>query len=93
MELAPLTRIILIVAVLLFILRLTLTMKGRTKESGRRGMFRGGPGTGGAGAFYEMLGDEKRKAIEIIVEDKAAARDEETADDVVEPPRRGRPDA
>jgi hypothetical protein len=85
MELAPLTKLILIAAVLLFILRLSLAMKGRSKER-RRGVFRGGPGTGGAGAFYEMLGDEKRKAIEIIVEDKAAARDEETADDVVEPP-------
>jgi hypothetical protein len=84
MEFSPVTVGMLVVAVLLVILRLSLSTKG-TKEPRRRGMFRGGPGTGGAGAFYEMLGDEKRKAIEIIVEDKAAARDEETADDVVEP--------
>lgn len=31
MELEPLTKLILIVAVLLFILRLSLTMKGRTR--------------------------------------------------------------
>jgi hypothetical protein len=80
MELAPLTKIILIVAALFFILRLSLTLKGGPKKPRRRGT-----GAGASGAFYEMLSEDKRKAIEIIVEDKAAARDEETADDVVEP--------
>jgi hypothetical protein len=32
---------------------------------------------------YEMLNEEKRNAIEIIVEEKAAARDPEHADDSV----------
>ena len=42
---------------------------------------RGGPGPGAAGAIHELLSVDKRKAIEIIVEEKAAARDGETADD------------
>ena len=37
-----------------------------------------GPGT--AGAIYDMLNEDKRKAIEIIVEEKAEATDPETAD-------------
>jgi hypothetical protein len=38
-------------------------------------------GSAGAGAVYEMMNDEKRKAIEIVVADKAAAHDFEHADD------------
>jgi hypothetical protein len=37
-----------------------------------------GPGT--SGAIYDMLNEDKRKAIEIIVEEKAEERDPETAD-------------
>lgn len=87
MELSPLAKTILMVAALLVVLRLFLATRG-AKKARRRGMFRGGPGTGASGAFYEMLNEDKRKAIEIIVEEKAAARDEETADDVVAPERR-----
>jgi hypothetical protein len=43
----------------------------------RRG---GGPGPGTSGAVYDMLNEDKRKAIEIIVEEKAEERDPETAD-------------
>ena len=39
-----------------------------------------GPGAAAAGAVYDLLNQDKRKAIEIIVEDKAAARDPEDAD-------------
>jgi hypothetical protein len=39
-----------------------------------------GPGPGAAGAIYDMLNEDKRKAIEIIVEEKAEERDPETAD-------------
>jgi hypothetical protein len=81
MELSPLTLAILVVAALLVVLRLSLSTKG-AKKVRRRGMFHGGPGPGASGAFYEMLNEDKRKAIEIIVEEKAAARDEETADDI-----------
>ncbi len=38
-------------------------------------------GSGAAGTIYDMLNEEKRNAIEVIVEDKAAERDFEHADD------------
>jgi hypothetical protein len=38
-------------------------------------------GSGAAGTIYDFLNEEKRNAIEIIVEDKAAERDFEHADD------------
>jgi hypothetical protein len=44
-----------------------------------------GVGPGAAGTIYDMLNEDKRKAIEIIVEGRAAHRDPETADDL--PPR------
>ena len=44
----------------------------------RRG--HGGVGPGASGAVYDMLNEDKRKAIEIIVEERAAARDPEDAD-------------
>jgi Flp pilus assembly CpaF family ATPase len=46
----------------------------------RRRTHTGGPGSGATGAIYDMLNEDKRKAIEIIVEEKAEARDPETAD-------------
>jgi len=41
---------------------------------------RGRPGAGASGAVYELLNEDKRKAIEIIVEQRAAARDPEHKD-------------
>jgi hypothetical protein len=38
-------------------------------------------GSGAGGTVYDMISEEKRNAVEIIVEDKAAARDFEHADD------------
>jgi hypothetical protein len=38
-------------------------------------------GSGAAGAVYGMMNEEKRKAVEIVVSDKAAAHDFEHADD------------
>jgi hypothetical protein len=40
-----------------------------------------GPGPGAAGAVYDLLNEDKRKAIEIILEERAEYRDPETADD------------
>ena len=40
-----------------------------------------GPGAGAYGAVYDLLNEDKRNAIEMIVEDKAASRDPEHADD------------
>jgi hypothetical protein len=38
-------------------------------------------GAGAAGMIYDMVNDDKRKAIEIVAQDKAAAHDFEHADD------------
>jgi hypothetical protein len=46
----------------------------------RRRAGAGSPGAGASGALYDMLNEDKRKAIEIIVEEKAEERDPETAD-------------
>jgi hypothetical protein len=63
----------------------------RRRTGRRRGRRRGGSiGPGAAGAIYDLLNEDKRKAVEIIVEQKAEATDPETADDVVKPPRGGR---
>jgi hypothetical protein len=53
-------------------------LKARRKRSGRPTF--GSPGPGAAGAIYDMLNEDKRKAIEIIVEERAEERDPETAD-------------
>jgi hypothetical protein len=41
------------------------------------------PGAGTIGTVYDLLNEDKRRAVEIIVEQKAEATDPETADDVV----------
>jgi hypothetical protein len=43
-------------------------------------------GSAAAGTIYDIVQDEKRKAIEIVTADKAAARDFEHADDDDDPP-------
>jgi hypothetical protein len=49
----------------------------RATHGGRRRR-RVGPGT--SGTIYDFLNEDKRKAIEIIVEERAEARDPEHAD-------------
>ena len=46
----------------------------------RHGRSLGSPGPGAAGAIYDMLNEDKRRAIEIIAEERAEERDPETAD-------------
>ena len=41
---------------------------------------RGRLGAGAAGTIYDMINEEKRNAIEIIVEERAAERDPEDRD-------------
>jgi len=41
---------------------------------------RGGVGTAAAGIVYDLLNEDKRNAVEIIVEERAAARDPEDKD-------------
>ncbi|HEY7284399.1 MAG TPA: hypothetical protein VH497_03075 [Vicinamibacterales bacterium] len=49
----------------------------RRRGPGRR---RGGVGSAAAGAFYDFLNEDKQKAIEIVVEERAGARDPEDRD-------------
>ena len=42
---------------------------------------RGHIGSAAAGTVYDIIHEDKRKAIEVVVSDKAAARDFEHADD------------
>ena len=49
-------------------------------QKDRGGRHRSGPGPGAAGAVYGLLNQDKRNAIELIVEEKAGARDPEDAD-------------
>ena len=48
----------------------------RTRSKSRRG----GVGSAAVGVMYDMLSDERRNAVEIIAEDRAAARDPEDKD-------------
>jgi hypothetical protein len=41
---------------------------------------RGGIGTAAAGTVYDLLNEDKRNAVEIIVEERAAERDPEDRD-------------
>jgi hypothetical protein len=41
---------------------------------------RGQIGAGATGSLYDLLNEDKRKAVEIIAEERAAARDPEDAD-------------
>jgi len=65
----------------------TVTFAKRPYEGGPSG-----PGAAAAGAIYDLLNQDKRNAIELIVEDRAAARDPEDADgnlpDLQDPKRR-----
>ena len=58
----------------------------------RDGRGASGPGAAAVGAMYDLLNQDKRNAIELIVEDRAAARDPEDADgnlpDLQDPKRR-----
>ena len=63
------------------IVGLILLVVGVASRPGKRRASRG-PGAGAAGAVYDMLNEDKRRAIEIIVEGRAEATDPETADDI-----------
>jgi hypothetical protein len=81
-----LTAVVWIVMMILFALAYAKSRRGRRSAWGR-------PGPGAAGAIYDMLNQDKRNAIEIIVEEKAEERDPETADGnlpELESPRRRR---
>jgi hypothetical protein len=54
-----------------------LVLAYRRMRSQRR---RGGVGTAAAGTVYDWLNEDKRKAVEIIVEQRAEAQDPEDRD-------------
>jgi len=60
--------------VVLIIIGLIIAMTTRVRSHG------GSIGPGASGAVYDMLNEDKRKAIEIIVEGRAEYRDPEDAD-------------
>jgi hypothetical protein len=60
-----------LVAVILLILAVR-------KAQRTRGRF--GVGTGAVGPIYDMLNEDKRRAVEIIVEERAEAQDPEDKD-------------
>jgi hypothetical protein len=64
----------------LFLLAFVVVLVVIVSEKGRGGHRASGPGPGAYGAVYDLLNEEKRNAIELIVEDKAGARDPEDAD-------------
>jgi hypothetical protein len=66
----------LVWAAVLLVFVAVLVVSVFTKRRGGRG----GPGAGAYGAVYDLLNEDKRNAIEMIVEDKAASRDPEDAD-------------
>ena len=66
-----------IAGVVIIVLFVLAVLKARRK---RGGITFGHPGPGAAGAIYDLLNEDKRKAIEIIVEQKAEETDPETAD-------------
>jgi len=71
---------LLFLAVLAIILGVAvLGLRGLMSDDGRRN--RRGPGAGATGAVYDMLNEDKRKAIEIILEERTAYKDPEHADD------------
>ena len=66
-----------IAGIVIMVLFVLAVLRARRKRGGRTF---GSPGPGAAGAIYDMLNQDKRNAIEIIVEEKAEARDPEDAD-------------
>ncbi len=75
-------------AVVLLIVGIVVYMTTRLRTH------RGSIGPGASGAVYDMLNEDKRKAIEIIVEGRAECRDPEDADgnlpDLEDPKAAGR---
>ena len=67
---------------LLFLIVAGISMY-QNRRTGRRRPF-SGPGPAALGSIYDLLNQDKRNAIELIVEEKAEARDPEHADDTVD---------
>ncbi len=66
-----------IAALAVVVLFFAAMVQARRKR--RLGQWRG-PGAGATGAIHDMLIEDKRRAVEIILEERAEERDPETAD-------------
>jgi hypothetical protein len=60
----------------LVVIALLVTAVWRSRRQRRRG----GIGAAAAGTIYDWLNEDKRNAVEIVVEERAAARDPEDKD-------------
>jgi hypothetical protein len=65
-------------AATIWLLAIVLLIAAVAKTRGQRR--RGGVGTAAAGSIYDWLNEDKRNAVEIIVEGRAEARDPEDRD-------------
>jgi len=63
-------------AIWLVMVVLLIVAVGKTRGQRRRG----GVGTAAAGAVYDLLNQDKRNAVEVIVEERAAEKDPEDRD-------------
>jgi hypothetical protein len=66
------------VAALIWLAAIVLLVVAVRRTRGQRR--RGGVGSAAAGTVYDLLNEDKRNAVEIIVEERAAARDPEDKD-------------
>lgn len=64
--------LVIVAVMVLFVAAVLKARRRRTRA--------GGLGPGATGSIYELLSEDRRKAIEIIAEERAEARDAETAD-------------
>ena len=69
---------ILALAVLVLIIVIAIKTRRRNRGIGRSGF-------GGVGSVYDMLNQDKRNAMELILEERAEERTLEHEDDIVEP--------
>ena len=74
---------ILALAVLVLIIAIAIKTRRRNRGIGRSGF--GGVGPGAIGSVYDMLNQDKRNAMELILEERAEERTLEHEDDIVEP--------
>jgi len=71
--------ILVATSVLVFVAIVFVRAKGGRRGSGGRPRRRG-PGAGAAGAVYDLLNEDRRRALELIVEERAEATDPEHKD-------------
>jgi hypothetical protein len=67
-----------VIAGSIWLIAVVLLLVASRRIRGRRK--RGGVGAAGAGAIYGWLNEDKRNAVEIVVEGRAEARDPEDRD-------------